>query len=116
MNYNKTFVLPFKVAATAAGIEAMISFPNSFLIRKIFVVTQVAGVAATHKIELQNSAGTTVYSLITPGTTVASTLIEGSAITETSKVFDAGTILRLFTTNNESTGKYTAYVVGAHAE
>lgn len=116
MNYNKTFVIPFKVAATAAGIEAMISFPQSFLIRKIFLVTQVAGVAATHKIELQNNAGSTVYSLITPGTTAASTLMEGSAITEANRVFAAGTILRLFTTNNESTGKYTIYVVGAHNE
>jgi hypothetical protein len=116
MDYNKTFVLPFNIAATAAGIEAMISFPNAFLIRKIFLVTRVAGVAATHRIELQNSAGSINYSTITPGTTVASTLMQGSEITEANRVFAGGTILRLFTTNNESTGRYTIYVVGAHQE
>ena len=41
MNYNKTFVINKDVAATAAGVEMNISFPSSFMIRKMWVVTKL---------------------------------------------------------------------------
>lgn len=116
MNYNKTFILSKDVVATTAGVEFCFSFPSSFLIRKMWVVTQVAGVAATHKIEIQ-AVGGTVYGVCTVGTTAISTYkAEDSAIAEASRVFDGGTVLRVVTTNNESTGKYRVFIAGAHNE
>lgn len=116
MDYNKTFVLTKDVAATTAGVEFVFSFPNSFLIRKMYVVTQVAGVAATHKIEIQAVAGT-VYAVCTVGTTAISTYKAADAeITEANRIHAGGTVLRVVTTNNESTGKYRVFIVGAHQE
>lgn len=116
MNYNKTFVINKDVAATAAGVEMNISFPSSFMIRKMWVVTKVAGVAATHKVEIQ-AVGGTVYAVCTVGTTAMSTYKASDAeITEANRIFAGGTVLRVVTTNNESTGKYTLYIAGAHNE
>lgn len=115
MNYNKTFVVNKEMGPTSAGTEMMLSFPNSFIVRKIWVVTRIAGVAATHMVKLQNAAGSTDYASITVGTTVANSLLSATVDTA-SQVFTAGTVLRIQTVNNESTGKYTLYIAGAHAE
>ena len=115
MNLNKPFVLAFQIAATTAKTEACISFPNPYLVRKMWVVTRIAGVAATHKIELQTIAAA-VLSLVTPGTTVANTVMSGSAITDANQVRTAGEVLKLVTTNNESTGQYAVFIAGAQAE
>lgn len=116
MNLAKTFLIQKEIAATTAGVEYVFSFPNDFLVRKIYVVTKVAGVAATHKIELQ-AVGGTVYQVVTVGTTAISTYKAADAeIAAANQQFTGGTVLRLVTTNNESTGKYTVFVLGAHSD
>jgi hypothetical protein len=120
MNYNKTFILSKVVSATTAGTEMAFTFPNAFLVRKIWVVTHVAGVEGTHTLAFENYAGTENYANVAIGTTVAGTLINTTGTIEAGHSdkgqFDGGTVLKLKSVVNESTGKYTVFVAGAHAE
>lgn len=117
MNYNRPFLLSKICTTSTAGTELVFTFPQSFLVRKIWVVTKTAGSQAASAIKLQNAAGTTDYSAVTVGTTVANTLItSGGEVADASKVFAAGTVLRLQSITNDATAVYTVFVSGASNE
>lgn len=116
--YNRTAVLHLPVTAlapSAAGLKSMISFPDSFLIKRMWVVTRVAGSQAAHKIQLTNVANTVTYAEITTGTVVANTVLSVD-VPEASRSFNGGAAIALRNVVNDATANYNVHVLVAYSE
>jgi hypothetical protein len=115
MDYNKTAILSFSGAMATAGVRFRISFPDDYMIKKIWLVARVQGAQATNKYRLTNVGGGVVYAELDLGTSAVGTVLSAD-VSEANRPKTGGTVVELRSTVNDASAVVDVFVLCSHNE
>lgn len=115
MDYNKTAIIAIPATMSTAGIIRKIVFPDSYLVKKIWLVVRVEGAETTNTVTLTSASGAAVYATLAIGTSAVGTVISAD-VAEDDRARAAESLLEVRSTVNDASAVADVYVLVAHNE